>query len=67
MIREISDTNEKSAICNDILRALPDWFGIEESIKEYVHDVKDMIFYAAYETNKPVGFAAIKRHNEYTS
>lgn len=67
MIKAVNEAKEKSAICNEILRALPDWFGIEESIKEYVHDVKDMIFYAAYESNKPVGFTAIKRHNEYTS
>jgi hypothetical protein len=35
-IKEIANPTEKSIICNDILRALPDWFGIEESTSEYV-------------------------------
>ena len=33
---------EKSNICNDILRSLPNWFGIETAIVDYVHDVKNM-------------------------
>ena len=39
IIKEICNPDEKSAICNKILRALPDWFGIEESV---VDDVKQV-------------------------
>jgi Acetyltransferases len=66
-MREITAQNEKMAICNAILRALPSWFGIEESIVEYVNDSKEMPFYAAFDGDKPVGFVAVKVHNQYTA
>ena len=48
--------DEKSRICNDVLRALPSWFGIESSIVDYVNDVQTMPFYAAFDSDQPVGF-----------
>lgn len=59
--------DKRSEICNDILRSLPDWFGIEESIVDYVNQVKDMPLYAAFSGESPVGFVAIKDHNPYTA
>ena len=38
------DGRAKSKICDEILRALPEWFGIEESIVEYVADVETLPF-----------------------
>ena len=52
----------KSQICDEILRALPEWFGIEESIVEYVADVESMPFFVAELFGMPVGFCAITRH-----
>lgn len=66
-LKEVIDKKTKSNICDQILRALPDWFGIEDSIVEYVNDVKDMLFYASYDLDQPVGFIAVKRHNTATS
>ena len=66
-IKEISSPEDKSSICNNILRALPDWFGIESSIVDYVEQVKAMPFYAAFNENKIIGFVALKIHNRYTS
>ncbi|MGL5652253.1 MAG: hypothetical protein ACRDDE_10875 [Paraclostridium sp.] len=37
---EVGDSELKSNITDFILRQLPDWFGIEESIVEYVEGVK---------------------------
>ncbi|SHD77974.1 GNAT family N-acetyltransferase [Schnuerera ultunensis] len=65
-IKEISDPKSKSNITNSILRKLPDWFGIEEAIIEYVDKVKDTIFYAAFDNDKPIGFLSLKFNNEYT-
>lgn len=65
-IRELTDPEEKSRICDSILRALPDWFGIEESIVDYVNKVRAMPFFTAYSEDKAAGFAAIDRHNRYT-
>ncbi len=66
-IKKLSDKFLKSTICNDILRALPNWFGIEESILEYVESVKNMPFFAVFTGDKPIGFIAIKVHNQYTA
>jgi GNAT superfamily N-acetyltransferase len=54
-------------ICNDILRDLPSWFGIEDSIVDYVKQVKLMPFYAVFDNDHPIGFVAIKDHNAYTA
>ena len=66
-IKEISDPQRRSMICNDILRALPDWFGVEQSIVDYVNQARDRPFYAAFDGSQPVGFLAIKVHNRYTA
>jgi len=67
VINEVIPPDEKSKICNIVLRALPNWFGIEESIVEYVEDVRGMPLYAAFDDDLPVGFIAVKRHNDFTA
>ena len=66
-IKEVFTSDKKSCICNDVLRALPGWFGIEESIVEYVNDVKTMPFFSAYDNGKAIGFVAIKAHGDYSA
>jgi GNAT superfamily N-acetyltransferase len=65
-IKEILDPAKKSAVCDRILRVLPSWFGVEESIVDYVKKVADMPFFAAVDGEEIVGFAALKIHNDYT-
>ena len=50
--KELSNPDEKSSICNTILRALPDWFGIEASIVDYVEQVQSMLYIATSFTIK---------------
>ena len=66
-ITEIQKPEEKSRACNDILRALPLWFGNEEAIIDYTDKVKEMPFLIAYDYDKPIGFLAINVHNEHTA
>ncbi|MFL0250302.1 GNAT family N-acetyltransferase [Clostridium neuense] len=66
-ISKVLDKSEKSRITEHILRRLPEWFGIEESLIEYVDGSKTTDFYAAYDLNKLIGFISIKTNNEYTS
>ena len=66
-INKLLDNKQKSNVTNSILRRLPEWFGIEEAIVEYVNEVKNTDFYAAYYLNIPVGFISIKSNNKYTS
>ncbi len=50
----------KQAICEEILHALPDWFGIEESTREYVDHVSTMPCVTVSFYGKVVGFCALK-------
>ncbi|WP_026478211.1 GNAT family N-acetyltransferase [Alkaliphilus transvaalensis] len=63
----ITDKEQKGIICESILRALPNWFGVEESIIDYVKTTKEMPFFAVYSDSEAVGFVAIKIHNRYTA
>jgi ribosomal protein S18 acetylase RimI-like enzyme len=64
---EIHNPTEKSKICNSILRALPSWFGVESSIRNYTEQVQSMPFYAAVEGGDSIGFVALKIHNLFTA
>jgi ribosomal protein S18 acetylase RimI-like enzyme len=66
-IEEVFDPNTKSLICSRILRALPDWFAIEKSIIDYTEEVRDLKLYAAFDNTNPIGFVAVKIHNEFTA
>ena len=63
----IFDKEQKSSICEKILRALPNWFGVEESILEYINITKEMPFCAIFTDDIPIGFVALKVHNKYTA
>ena len=66
-VKTVSDGDYKSKICNDVLRALPGWFGIEESIVSYINEVRALTFYCAFDLERPVGFAALTEHNPHTA
>jgi ribosomal protein S18 acetylase RimI-like enzyme len=67
VLKYVQGADDKSAICNAVLRALPSWFGIEESIVDYVEQVTKLPFIAAFDGDKPVGFVAFKQHTPYAS
>ena len=46
-------------VCEKILRALPDWFGIEESLVQYVKDADVMPTILAKDNDEVVGGASI--------
>ena len=65
-IREIQ--SDKGAICNRILRALPEWFGIEAAIVNYTRAVESMpMFVAENDSGEAVGFPSLDFHNEYNA
>ncbi len=62
---ELRSVSEGQAeICDVVLRALPLWFGIEESIQDYVREAAWLPMIAAYSGNRPVGFVSLKHHTE---
>lgn len=66
-IKKTEVSRQKEHICDTILRALPEWFGIESAIADYVRDTSSMAFWAAFDKDIPVGFVALKEHNAYTA
>lgn len=66
--REITQADLKYTYCNTILRALPDWFGIEESIVEYCEGVKTRPFFAVFDSDeKIVGFVSLQHTSSIAS
>lgn len=52
----------QGAVCETILRALPEWFGIEEATAQYIRDVDDLPTFVAFEDGRAVGFMTVKQH-----
>ncbi len=57
-------TSADAAAYEPILRALPDWFGIEESLVEYVRDAQRWPTLIAQAGSPPIGFLTLHRHFE---
>ena len=50
---------ERSRLADSILRALPEWFGIEEATRAYIDDVASLQTFA---TDDEAGFLSLKLH-----
>jgi ribosomal protein S18 acetylase RimI-like enzyme len=53
--------------CERILRALPDWFGLEAAILGYVATVPSLPTFLAKTDGQTVGFLSLKQHNPYSA
>ena len=65
-IIEEKEVNQKQRIAREILEALPDWFGIPEAREQYIKESADQPFFAAYDSNKPIGFLCLKETGKET-
>jgi len=52
----------QGAVCETILRALPEWFGIEEATAQYIRDVDGLPTFVADVDGRAVGFMTVKQH-----
>lgn len=66
-IKEIHDNKEKRDISTNILKSLPNWFGIPESTQEYINVSSKLPFFALFDESNPLGFISIKENNQYTA
>jgi len=72
-IERVESPDGRQAICLDILRALPDWFGNAEAVIDYGQQCRALPVFAAFapgDNASPrgaVGFSALKQHNAFTS
>jgi len=58
---------EQSAVCSPILRALPDWFGIEQALMGYEAAINRLPTFLAKAGDQTVGFLSLKQHNPYSA
>jgi GNAT superfamily N-acetyltransferase len=56
-----------SAVCTPILRTIPEWFGIEESILRYSSQIELLPTFLAATSEDVTGFLSIKQHNPYSA
>lgn len=62
----IDDSQLKKLYTENVLRGLPDWFGIEKALLDYVDGVSELPFLAAMDGDACVGFIAVKIHHGHT-
>ena len=61
-VRELTDPEEKSKACEQIIRHLPDWFGMPESNKNYIKQMRDKDVFAVEKDGAAIGLIALKYH-----
>lgn len=66
MVQFITGQAIKKQIAREILEALPDWFGIEESREDYIVNSAEQDFFAVYDKNQAVGFLTLKETGKDT-
>ena len=63
----VQDPNEKTAITLKIMHSLPAWFNPPDDIDKKAIIHRGYPFFVAYDGTEPIGFIALKIHNEYTA
>ena len=62
--KEVTDNDIKQQITEDVLRDLPEWFGIEEATRHYIDEVVKYPFIALYVEDKAIGFYSLREENK---
>ena len=64
VIEEVKDENQKKAVVAEVLKDLPEWFGIPESTQAYIDGAKDLQVWAAYQESGLTGFVSLSYSSE---
>ena len=64
VIEEVKDANQKMAVVAEVLKDLPEWFGIPESTQAYIEGAKDLQVWAAYQDGDLLGFVSLSYSSE---
>ena len=64
VIKEVKGEDQKMAVVAEILRDLPEWFGIPESTQAYIEGAKDLQVWAAYQESDLTGFVSLSYSSE---
>ena len=63
-IEEVKDEDQKMAVVAEILKDLPEWFGIPESTQAYIEGAKDLQVWAAFQESDLLGFVSLSYSSE---
>jgi len=66
IIEKVEEAKRKSMIVEEILKDLPDWFGLPESTRQYILDSKKLPLWVAKKSNETIGFITLKETSEDT-
>ena len=58
---------EAPTVCEQILRALPEWFGMPEAVAQYVRDAATLPTWVAVYQRQEAGFLLLKQHTPYAA
>ena len=64
VIKEVKGEDQKMAVVAEILRDLPEWFGIPESTQAYIEGAKDLQVWAAFQESNLLGFVSLSYSSE---
>ena len=63
-IEEVKDEDKKMAVVAEVLKDLPEWFGIPESTQAYIEGAKDLQVWVAYQESELTGFVSLSYSSE---
>ena len=64
VIKEVKDEDQKMAVVAEVLKDLPEWFGIPESTQAYIEGAKDLKVWAAFQESNLLGFVSLSYSSE---
>ena len=64
VIKEVKDEEQKMAVVAEVLKDLPEWFGIPESTQAYIEGAKDLQVWAVYRYGDLLGFVSLSYSSE---
>ena len=64
IIKEVKDEEQKMAVVAEVLKDLPEWFGIPESTQAYIKGAKDLKVWAAFQESDLLGFVSLSYSSE---
>ena len=64
VIKEVKDEEQKMAVVAEVLKDLPEWFGIPESTQAYIEGAKDLKVWAAFQESDLLGFVSLSYSSE---
>ena len=63
-IEEVKEEKQKMIAVSEVLKDLPEWFGIPESTQAYIEGAKDLQVWAAYQESDLAGFVSLSYSSE---